>query len=298
MGILDSPPQSTQFRDTSDAISPTWLNGPVGSRWRYAMAILWDAMADASGYAVRARFPSLCPPDALPWLSQDRQIDRGFAETDDHFRKRLIRWLDAWRFAATVTGELLAMRGETSPVLGLVRTVDNSGNWYSYAAGFEPWPDGQAIPTPPTFQRGHSGAWNWDGASDPFYGTRTWWRMWVIVYASGIYATPSKTWGGFNWGDGTCWGWAGTVGQSSALTSLCAKWRAAHCWIPFVLVTYDGTMFNPSGFFGDPTLPDANWGHYGKIVADGTWGQIRVPARPACNVASLLDGAGLVGPTP
>ena len=57
---------TTTFVDMSDDINPTYLNGPVFARYRASMTIMYDDLADGAALAVRARFPSVAPPDAFP----------------------------------------------------------------------------------------------------------------------------------------------------------------------------------------------------------------------------------------
>ena len=63
-----TPPVTSTIRDMGDAISPSWLNGPNGKRYRYCMAVLWDALLDTTAYAVRAGCPSTAPTDAFFWF--------------------------------------------------------------------------------------------------------------------------------------------------------------------------------------------------------------------------------------
>ena len=189
------PPSTSTFRDMSDAISPTYLLGPNGLRYRYSMSVMWDAMADAMTYAVLARYPTTCPPDALAWIGQDRQIDAGYQESAVAYQARLIQWLDLWGYAGLPTSVLLALLAYVTPALIQVRTVDNTGNWNTYAAGSVPFPPSQQVPTPPVLTPAE-GNWRWDSASDPYgYGWQ-WWRMWVVLYSTGgtPWAAPSLTW--------------------------------------------------------------------------------------------------------
>ena len=75
--------------------------------------------------------------------------------------------------------------------------------------------------------------------SDATYGTK---YVNAASAASGVNTA--------NWGDGvTCWGWAGTNAQARALTQLATQWKSARCWIPWIVVSYDATMFG-----SDPVL--------------------------------------------
>jgi hypothetical protein len=250
------PPVTTKFRDMSDAISPTWLNGPVGQRYRYSMAVLYDALADAAGYANLARFPRTCPPDAFPLIGADRQIDRGFLETDGSYANRLIQWLDLWRAAGSPMGVLLAILGLFLPTSITVRTVDNSSNWNTYLIGANPFPITAAVPTPPTYVQG-GGNWNWDGNTVP------WWRTWIILYVGPLGWSVGPHWGdGGKWGDpGRLWGLSGPLpGQIATLLAVIKKWKPAHCQILNVILTANTARFDPAHAAGGGVNPDGTWG--------------------------------------
>jgi hypothetical protein len=297
-GPIVVPPTTGNFRDTGDALSPSWWNGPNGQRLRYAMNVCIDGLADGAGYAVLARFPDTAPFDAFPWLAIDRQIDQGFAETTAHYIGRLKQWLDLWAWAGMPAGLLLALLGYVSPVLPTILTVATSvanpievpqtTTWNIYMAGTDPMPWPATIPAAPTFVQRAPGNWQWDSAGPPDLYAWGWWRVWVVLFSlSGSpWPAPTKTWGSFRLGDGTCLGWAGTYAQAAGFAALCRKWKAAHCQIPFVIVCYDSTMFDNTQAFGSAKLPDGNWGRWGKVV-----GGVYVPARPLASTCSFITGA-------
>lgn len=263
--IVSTPPVTSRFRDFGDAISPTWLNGPVGQRYRYAMAVLWDALSDAAGYATLARFPSRSPPaDALSIMGSDRQIDRGFAEADGSYEARLIQWLDLWRCVGSPMGLMLSVLGLLLPTSVTIRTVDNSSNWNTYNIGANPFPAGASVPVPPTYVKGANN-WNWDGNSVP------WWRCWVIIYVGPLGWTVGPHWGdGGKWGDpGRLWGISGaTAGQILALKQIVAKWKAAHSWIVDIILTSNTARFDPAHAAGGGVNPDGTWGNPANRFTD------------------------------
>jgi hypothetical protein len=264
MGIVTTPPVTNRFRDMSDVISPTWLNGPVGQRFRYSMAVLYDALADAGGYAVLSRFPQRTSSDALPIMSSDRQIDRGFSEADASFEARLIQWLDLWRAAGSPMGVLLAILGLFLPTSIQVRTVDNSSNWNTYALGATPFPAGTSVPVPPAYVAG-GGNWNWDGNTAP------WWRTWIVLYVSPLGWTIGPHWGdGGKWGDpGRLWGISGPLaGQLQTLRAVIKRWKPAHTWIQSVILTTNSARFDPAHAAGGGVNPDGTWGNPANRFAD------------------------------
>jgi hypothetical protein len=258
------PPATSRFRDMSDAISSTWLNGPVGQRFRYSMAVLYDALSDAAGYANLARFPGTCPSDAFPLIGADRQIDRGFLEADGSYANRLVQWLDLWRAAGSPMGVLLAVLGLFLPTSLRVRTVDNSSNWNTYDFGANPFPISSAVPTPPTYVLG-GGNWNWDGNTVP------WWRCWVIVYVGSLGWTIGPHWGdGGHWGDpGRLWGISGPLpGQLPTLRAVIKKWKPAHAWVQSVILTTNNARFDPAHAAGGGVNPDGTWGNPANRFSD------------------------------
>jgi hypothetical protein len=277
-------PTTSNYRDESDDIQPTWLTGPIASRYRYGMNVIYDALADAFGFAMRVNLPSLAPPDALQWISSDRQIDQGPNESDASFVQRTIQWLDLMPYAGNSTGVLLALRGAVIPADVTMRTVSNSGDWRTYLAGSNPMPPGATVPIPPV--QHINNVWNYDANGDPFFGFRGRWRMWVIIYADPSFApTPTTTYGGgARYGDGTAFNWAGTQEMRNLLQQLVRKWKSAHCYVPQILVSYDPTLFDPTASFGSPKNPVGTWGHWGHIVS-GSY----VPARTMAGV-SFLEG--------
>lgn len=276
-------PNSNNFRTEGDQLSPTWLNGPIGQKYRYSMNVLFDALGDAASYAVLARFPQRAPPDAFNWIASDRQIDRGFSEPLDSYITRLLLWLDLWRLAGSARSMLLAMLAAVSPDQLAMRVVSNSGVWDTFPAGT----DVLTVPSPQHVASSPNN-WRWDSLGDPFQYPVAWWRIWVIIYAGSKW-TQGTTWGAFTWGDGTCFGFSGTVQEAQSLTALAAKWRAAHAWVVYIILAFDSTIFDPALAFGSNKLPDGHYGHWGTVASSGGFPRVYVPARNQS--ASYIKGS-------
>jgi hypothetical protein len=296
MSNVVTPPQTTNFRMAGDdAPTPTYLLGPVGTRYRYCLNIMYDALADGMGYAISAGMPSQAPLDALAYAGQDRLIVQGPSETVTSYIARLQQWLDLWRHAGTSTGIMLALLSVALPAQPEIRTVQSTGDgvysqWDTYAGGVAPFPPGSSIPTPP-YRQLVTYNWEWDQLSQPYYAPRIYWRQWAIIYsiAGSPWPTPTKTWGSFTWGDGTCYGWGGTAAQAAALSAQAGAFRSAGVWVPWVIVSYDATMFDPALAFGSSKLPDGHWGFYGKVTSDPTYGSVYVSARPAATTCTIIS---------
>ncbi len=302
-GPLVIPPPTGSFADLGDAISPTWLNGPNGQRFRFGQNVLVDALADGAGYAVLARFPDWAPSDAFTWISQDRTLPQGFAEPLTHYVNRLKQWLDIHAWDGLPTGLLMAVLSYLHPVAPKVLMVStyvkptastiagdaSTTTWYTYAPGSDPMPYPAIQPTAPTWTAIQPPNWCWDSVAAPELYPAAWWRVWVVVFSSAgsPWAAPTAMCGGgAKCGDGTVCGWAGTQAQAQGLVAIARSGvRAAHCQIANVIVTYDATMFDSALAFGSAKLPDGKWGRNGKIVSN-----VYVRARPISSVCSFLSG--------
>jgi len=250
---------SGRFRDLINSISPTALQGPIGQRFQYVEAVLFDALGDAVAYAVRERYPDVCSEDALPWIGADRQVERGPIEPSASYRTRLLLWLQLWKLAGSARSILLGLFGFFAPDNALtIETVDTHGQWFTL-------PPGQTIPPLPTITVA-KGTWNWDGNAPPWYDAGIWWRMWVVIYPDpSLGWAPTQKWGdGSRYGDGHAWGFGGAPyagpGIAQGIRAVLRNWMGTQ-WIPWVILAWDATAFLPSS--SPPKAPDGTWGHWG-----------------------------------
>lgn len=281
---MSAGPSSTTFRDMVAAISPSWLQGFVGLRFMYSMAIQFDAIADAAAYAVRARFPDLAPPDAFPYLANDRQIEQGFQEPQTSYATRLTQWLDRWSHVGSPFGLLMAIRGFISPDLAMVATVNNRGVYDYYSQGVQ---DAPSVP-PTHFKAPGSLYWAWDRFSWPYLFTFAYWRIWVIIWPSaGTWTQTTHKYddGLSKWDAGFTYDWSGTVAQANALRALIKKWKRSRTWVPWIIISFDPLAFLPSGA---DELPNGLYGTWSKVVTGSNGRPQYVPSRLAN--AAYLDG--------
>jgi hypothetical protein len=267
---MGASPVSTTFRDMVYAISPSWLRGPIGSRFMYSMAVQLDAAADGIAYAVLARFPTKAPADAMPWIANDRQIEQGFQESQADWTARLTQWLDRWAHAGSPWGVLMAVRGWVAPDPCAVLTVNNRGVFDSYAQGAPCDPAHPPTHTP-TFN-----GWVWDALS----GLRLWgftpWRMWVVLYpGASTWTQTSQVWGdGSRWGNGAVYGVTGgsaTASQLQGLRATVKKWKRSRTWVPWIILSWDPAAFLP----GASVTPAAEYGTWSMVVSTGVVGRTR-----------------------
>jgi hypothetical protein len=205
-----------------------------------------------------ARFPTHAPSDALPLMSRDRKIVRGFSESETTFRARLIAAPTDHR----TRGNPWALMKQIRAYLGtdlMVRTVDNRGNWYTIEAdGTQSTPELDA------------GNFDWDGDA------AKWSRFWVILYP------PSTLWTRLQWGDvplpwgnaSYTWGSTATPEQVRSIRNIVKDWKPAGTRCVNVIIAFDAASFDPTDPPGAP-LPDGTWDLHGDR-ATGTRGRSRL----------------------
>jgi hypothetical protein len=274
------------FAEEGYWLSPTFLQGPTGQAFDYAMWIQYDALADAASYAVRARFPDCCPDDAFPWLAQDRQIDRGPNEGVDSYASRLRQWLDLWAVAGGAPSVLRALTGFLVPGSYTIETVKDTTADGVYTI----WDVSTGGSDPPTHYQESPGNWNWDatmndGRTQPVKPG----RAWVVIYA-GPWA-QDLTWNDpGTWGDGGTWDTTATPDQVAGIHAQVEKWKDDGSIVPWIIVAFDPLWFVPTLPAGDPHLPDGTWGEWCKVV---TIGGVRQYAISRTQSASYWDGDGM-----
>ena len=279
----DPIPQT--FAEEGYWLSPTFLQGPTGQAFDFAMWIQYDGLADACSYAVRARFPDCCPDDAFPWLAADRQIDRGPNEPIDSYSARLRQWLDLWAVAGGAPSVLRAISAFLLPGSYTVETVKET----TADGVYTDWSQSIGGADPPTRFLESPGNWNWDGTTEDGK-TRpvTPGRAWVIIYA-GPWAKTQKFGDGSKFGDGKTFGSTASRDEVAGISAEVEKWKDDGSIVPWIIVAFDASWFVPTLPAGDPKLPDGNWGNWGKVV---TIGGVRQYVAARTGTASYWDGNG------
>lgn len=256
---------STTFRDQAFVLSPTYLQGPWGTKWIYTHAVILDGIADGVAYANLAGLPTVAPADALPWITLDRQIDQGPNESSDSFRLRLRQWLDLWRVAGSPRAILRAVTSYLTPGSYTIETVNDS----QLTPNVTTWDVSTGGSDPPTHYQESPHNWNWDGLT--MAG-----RSWVIIYSGPWMQWPK--FGGFSYGDGTVWGATGgnPPNDASSIRGLVGKWKNAGNFVQQVIVAFDAAWYVPTLALGDPHLPGGTWIGWGTTTftteSTGPWG--------------------------
>lgn len=78
---------------------PWLVSNTVGADDAAAQGTVYDGQVALVKEAVQARFPDDAPSDALPYIGADRQIIRGFSESEDDYRARLKNAWAQWELA-------------------------------------------------------------------------------------------------------------------------------------------------------------------------------------------------------
>lgn len=219
------------FRDTLEAMAPPWLRGTWGSRLLYSFGVSIDALIDSVTYGIKARFPEHAPSDALPYLGRERQIRRGFAESDASYAQRLTQWVDDRRVRGCAQATMRQLQGYLTGHDVNFRTVNGHGSWHT----LDYLGNATHYHKDPT-------NWDWDGV------TASWSRYWVIIYVPSSLATVDGDWGDpGDWGDGGAWGTTLTVDQCLTIRSIIAEWNPPHADCPEIILAFDLGSFSPSG---------------------------------------------------
>ncbi len=126
------------YGDFQKSVSaPSWMLQPRGRKWLEGLGAMKDAVGDQARQAVKAAFPSLCPPDALALIAESRQMEQYPSESLATFRERVRLAWDTWRDAGTPLGilrELFLFLGPLyiPTVTGLVQLTTRNGLRYTY----------------------------------------------------------------------------------------------------------------------------------------------------------------------
>lgn len=231
------------LRDSIRNIAPPWLLDFVGERLLYIGGLAFDAVEEWLHEGIKQRYPDHAAPDALPFIGNDRLIERGPAEPDASYKPRLRQAVDTWRFAGsgeTLLKQLAAyFTGIGQPAM---RLVSDSSVWHEYN-----WSNGTVVRTKVT-----PANWIWDALT----GTR-WWRGWVIIDSSGgpfvrfLWGSTGGKWGHRN----APWGCTATKAQIDDIRRVVLKWKPQNVHVPVIIVTFNASLFertdtappNPNG---------------------------------------------------
>lgn len=138
-----------------------------------------------------------------------------------------------------------------------------SSSWDSYAVARSP----SAEPTH-TYVTASGGNWNWDSLS-PISGSWGWWQAWFVFDASGAqdFVHPAPAWGtGVKWGSGAAWGLVESTGVGLSILIIVKQFKYAGTWVRGIVITFDGSLFDPAQPAGGGINPDGTFGRWSKVV--------------------------------
>ena len=143
--LFEAPPAITNFRASIKEISPPWLQADQGYRWLYNFGLQLDIVSEYLRMGAIQRFPSYCQSAALRHIGADRQIGRGFRESDGAYSPRLRGARTTWRLAGnarTLLKQVAAYFSPNAPKLRIVtpgRQRDNTEftDWWTLDGGVQ-----------------------------------------------------------------------------------------------------------------------------------------------------------------
>lgn len=247
-----------------------WIQKTTGFRILWTVALVLDASLQMMIEGVRAAFPTLGTPTALPYHGRDRRMFRGPFQTDEQYAIALLEWLDLWRAAGGPRGLARALQLYLDPNAPVIRVVNRNGFWVTLNA------DGSR-----SYYRAPVPNWDWDSISNPSYAASALHArdVWVIVYephfpTDGVWGDPG-TWGDVDAnGDAQSFGQATTTANAEQIAALIHQMKGAAPHVHTVIWSYDDTAFDPTSAPGAAGMPDGYWGKYKKVV-----GGVAVPSR-------------------
>jgi hypothetical protein len=235
----------------------------------WSIGFTLDLAAQWCQLGVLERFPLVCSEEALSWIGRDRGIRRGYAESSESYRQRLVRWRQTWARAGSAWAVLEQVQSYFLPSAPVVRYVRHSpslnrATWYTRdAQGTE------------TYHTQSPSNWDWDSA-DPgrpaSLDTRDS-RFWVIVYQDPTTSMLAELGTEADQAPAYMRGTAGLFNNAVDIYDLAMTWKMAGSWCAGIIVSWDATAFSPTG--SGAGYPDGTWHDESRIVSPS----VRVPNR-------------------
>ena len=207
------------FDQYQAGLAPPALKGPNGEAFTSALGLMKDVFAEGAMQALRCRFVSSCPEDALAFIGQERNLPQVPGEPVAAYRARLLNAWQAWQQAGTKPGLINQLN-----VLGYPNVVVLEDNTSSFAL------------SPP--------------ASGFAPGTE-WWRFMVFIKPPHPFTIGSKYGDGNTWGNGRLWGIGGPVNALQVIRNTIALWQPAHARMVACGIVLSGGVWGDGGLWGD-----------------------------------------------
>ena len=201
----------TEYADYQPDTAPPWLQRDAGRAFLYVLGLVKDAWLEAAKRAVKARFASIAPPDAIAYLLRDYDLPERFNESEDIARARILDAWRSWELAGTPGGVVHALNTAGFANVSVQERI-NAVRWWEYRVVLRPafpW-DHTVLP----YERWGAATWgeyHYTGGA-PTLADRdrvlTLVRKWAPAHAHldfVVVQISGPTWGSFAWGDGTTW---------------------------------------------------------------------------------------------
>lgn len=238
----------------SPDLAPRWLRNSVLGRYLFSIGLTLDAGTQWLYDGIQQRNPQAADPTTLPWLGRARRITRGFAESDESYRARLLRWRSSWRRAGGAGAMLEQIQAYFSPLAPVVRLVTGgttAAQWWTLDS------EGEL-----TLNRIEPSNWDWDSlepGQTPLDNQR---RFWIIVYqpsgAAGNLFPESET---EHDPDPTLTrGTGGLYDAAGDLLRIATAWQQEGTWCAGIIIAHDTTSFLPTG--SGAGYPNGSWYRY------------------------------------
>jgi len=211
----------TSFQDwISQQLAPGFYRKKWGKLYWQTIGHFYDLLLDSTKYAVKARFPSMCPDDALGYVGEGRNMDAYRAESIASYRAAVVDARRQWWTAGT--------KGDANT--GLINKIKRLGYgnveivpWY-VATTLTPGPSN----TPQTAPYA-----NW------------WSAFWIVIdpnpFTRRHWGDPGLKWGGLvpspvgNPPGMITWGSSANSHDVAELRRAIHKWKPAHEICPHVI---------------------------------------------------------------
>ncbi len=260
------------IKDGVRPIAPPWLADGVGGKILDSVCDELDEIHSRVRQGIKARFPGVGTPTALPYIGRDRKIERGLVEDDDTYAARLPGAFDEHATRGnphTLLRQLRAFLAGTA--VPKIRVVNDRAVWHEIDCTTGVVTRTIAV----------TSNWKWDAYAKGVApaGTQRWWRAWVIIdMSSGPWAGPPAYGDPITYGDGTLFGLSGATATREnleRLKRLCKTWKPQGAHLVHIITTFDGSLFRPSnapggsmpaGTFDEPTNRPTAAAYLGGVI--------------------------------
>lgn len=233
----------------SEALAPGFFRRKWGKRYMRTLGFMFDVVSDSAKYAVKARFPTMAPDDALGYIGDGRNIDKYRAESDASYRDAVVDARAHWEAAGTRSGPL-----GYSGTVGLTNEIKRLSPMYTNVF-IAPWY--QLVGTPSIGGASHAAI----AALPQTAPYADWWSSFYVIISPNPFT--KRHWGdaGLKWGqvvpsvignpDGVItWGSGANHHDVAELRRCIHKWKSAHEICPYVIFRAPGAdFFDPANSY-------------------------------------------------